>query len=125
MAATSTARKKARRKKASSKARKKPVKKSAKKRAVKKKKTVARGGKKGSYDAKDISVLKGLEPVRMRPAMYIGGIDKNGLHHLVWEIVDNAIDEVINGHATTVEVALDKDSCGVEISDNGPGIPID
>ena len=125
MAATSTARKKARRKKASSKARKKPVKKSAKKRAVKKKKTAARGGKKGSYDAKDISVLKGLEPVRMRPAMYIGGIDKNGLHHLVWEIVDNAIDEVINGHATTVEVALDKDSCGVEISDNGRGIPID
>ena len=56
------------------------------------------------YTAKNISVLKGLEPVRRRPAMYIGGVDATGLHHLVWEILDNSIDEVINGYATSVEV---------------------
>jgi len=78
-----------------------------------------------SYTAKDISVLKGLEPVRQRPAMYIGGVDQNGLHHLVWEILDNSIDEVINGYATVIEVALDKDQEGIEISDNGRGIPVD
>ena len=80
---------------------------------------------KTSYTAKDISVLKGLEPVRQRPAMYIGGVDANGLHHLIWEILDNSIDEVINGFATSVEVTLDKDSEGIEISDNGRGIPVD
>jgi len=113
-------RKKTRGKKAPARAKKKAVKKPAAK-----KKTAKKSRKKGAYSAKDISVLKGLEPVRMRPAMYIGGVDKNGLHHLVWEIVDNAIDEVINGHATTVEVTLDKDSSGIEVSDNGRGIPID
>ena len=113
-------RKKARGKKAPARAKKKAAKKPAAK-----KKTAKKSHKKGTYSAKDISVLKGLEPVRMRPAMYIGGIDKNGLHHLVWEIVDNAIDEVINGHATTVEVTLDKDSSGIEVSDNGRGIPDD
>ena len=122
MAATSPARKKARGKKSSSKGRKKTA---AKKKTSGKKKAAGKSQKKGAYSAKDISVLKGLEPVRMRPAMYIGGVDKNGLHHLVWEIVDNAIDEVINGHATTVEVELDKDSSGIEVSDNGRGIPVD
>ena len=78
-----------------------------------------------TYTAKDITVLEGLEPVRKRPGMYIGGVGASGLHHLVWEIVANAIDEVINGHATTVEVTLDKDSSGIEVSDNGRGIPID
>jgi len=77
------------------------------------------------YTAKNISVLKGLEPVRRRPAMYIGGVDSNGLHHLVWEILDNSIDEVINGYATVVEVTLEKDSQRIEISDNGRGIPVD
>jgi len=77
------------------------------------------------YTAKNISVLKGLEPVRRRPAMYIGGVDSNGLHHLVWEILDNSIDEVINSYATVVEVTLAKDSRGREISDNGRGIPVD
>lgn len=77
------------------------------------------------YTAKDISVLKGLEPVRRRPAMYIGGVDSRGLHHLVWEIVDNAVDEVINGFATTVEVNLDRDAKGIEVVDNGRGIPVD
>ncbi len=61
-----------------------------------------------TYDASDIVVLEGIEPVRRRPAMYIGGTDKTGLHHLVWEILDNAIDEVINGYATHIIVELDK-----------------
>ena len=78
-----------------------------------------------SYTAKDISVLKGLEPVRRRPAMYIGGVDSNGLHHLVSEILDNSIDEVINNYASVIEVSLDKDLEGVEITDNGRGIPVD
>ena len=57
---------------------------------------------KSTYTAADIDVLEGLEPVRQRPAMYIGGTGKAGYHHLLWEIVDNSIDEVINGHATRV-----------------------
>lgn len=78
-----------------------------------------------TYDARDIVVLEGLEPVRRRPAMYIGGTDHTGLHHLVWEILDNGIDEVINGHATTITVELDKTRDGIRITDNGRGIPID
>ena len=77
------------------------------------------------YDASDIVVLEGIEPVRRRPAMYIGGTDKTGLHHLVWEILDNAIDEVINGYATTISVELDKSRSGIRITDNGRGIPVD
>ena len=77
------------------------------------------------YDASDIVVLEGIEPVRKRPAMYIGGTDKTGLHHLVWEILDNGIDEVINGYATTILVELDKSRDGIRITDNGRGIPID
>jgi DNA gyrase subunit B len=79
----------------------------------------------GSYQAKDITVLEGLEPVRRRPAMYIGSVDSRGLHHLVWEIIDNSIDEVINGYASTIEVELDEDSQGIRITDNGRGIPVD
>lgn len=78
-----------------------------------------------TYDARDIVVLEGLEPVRRRPAMYIGGTDHTGLHHLVWEILDNGIDEVINGHATTITVELDKTRDGIRITDNGRGIPVD
>ena len=78
-----------------------------------------------TYDARDIVVLEGIEPVRRRPAMYIGGTDHTGLHHLVWEILDNGIDEVINGHATTITVELDKTRDGIRITDNGRGIPID
>ncbi|MBA3964997.1 MAG: type IIA DNA topoisomerase subunit B [Nitrospirales bacterium] len=70
-------------------------------------------------------VLEGIEPVRRRPAMYIGGTDKTGLHHLVWEILDNAIDEVINGYATHIIVELDKSREGLRITDNGRGIPVD
>jgi DNA gyrase subunit B/topoisomerase-4 subunit B len=78
-----------------------------------------------TYTAADITVLEGLEPVRKRPGMYIGGVDSRGLHHLVWEIVDNAVDEVINGYATRIEVRLFADGREVEIADNGRGIPVD
>lgn len=78
-----------------------------------------------SYSASDITVLTGLEPVRKRPHMYIGSTDEQGLHHLVWEIVDNSIDEVMNGHASFVEVELQSDGETIRVSDNGRGIPID
>ncbi|MBI3757999.1 MAG: type IIA DNA topoisomerase subunit B [Deltaproteobacteria bacterium] len=78
-----------------------------------------------SYTAKDITVLEGLEPVRKRPGMYIGGLDSAGLHHLIWEILDNAVDEAMNGHASRIEITLQKDGSTVTVSDNGRGIPID
>ena len=78
----------------------------------------------GEYTAKDITVLEGLDAVRMRPGMYIGSTGSRGLHHLVWEIVDNAIDEASNGYASEISVTLKKDgSC--EVSDNGRGLPVD
>lgn len=78
-----------------------------------------------SYTAKDISVLEGLEPVRRRPSMYIGGVDGKGLHHLVWEIVDNAVDEYLNGFADAIVVTLHKSGDAVTVQDNGRGIPVD
>src|ERR1700757_3594059 len=78
-----------------------------------------------SYSAKDITVLEGLEPVRKRPSMYIGGVDAKGLHPLVREIVDNAVDEYLNGYADNVTVTLHKNGDAVTITDNGRGIPID
>ncbi|WNG59601.1 type IIA DNA topoisomerase subunit B [Archangium gephyra] len=81
--------------------------------------------KKTTYTGADIQVLEGLEPVRKRPAMYIGGTDSTGYHHLLWEILDNSVDEVINGYASTVEVILHKDCRTVTIIDDGRGIPID
>ncbi|MBO6936750.1 MAG: type IIA DNA topoisomerase subunit B [Deltaproteobacteria bacterium] len=78
-----------------------------------------------TYTASDIEKLEGLEPVRKRPAMYIGGTDATGYHHLLWEIVDNSVDEAINEHATRIEVELDKDLKGATVSDNGRGIPVD
>ena len=77
------------------------------------------------YTAEDITVLEGLEPVRKRPAMYIGGVSKEGLHHLLWEIVDNAVDEAMNGYASTVDVVLRKDGKTVQVKDDGRGIPVD
>ena len=78
-----------------------------------------------TYQAKDIEVLEGLEAVRRRPSMYIGGIDARGLHHLVWEIVDNSIDEYLADHADRLVVTLHKDGCSVTVADNGRGIPVD
>jgi DNA gyrase/topoisomerase IV subunit B len=77
------------------------------------------------YTAADITVLEGLEAVRRRPSMYIGGVDAKGLHHLVWEIVDNAVDEYLNGHGDAIIVTLHKSGDTVTVHDNGRGIPID
>ncbi len=77
------------------------------------------------YGAQQIAILKGLEPVRKRPGMYIGGVGKDGLHHLVWEVLDNAVDEAINGHASTINVTLEADGQTVVIEDNGRGIPVE
>ena len=78
-----------------------------------------------SYTAKDITVLEGLEPVRKRPGMYIGGVGSTGLHHLVWEILDNSIDEAMNGYASNITVTLHDDASSITISDDGRGIPVD
>src|SRR5213079_1369499 len=78
-----------------------------------------------NYTAKDITVLEGLEPVRKRPGMYIGGVGSAGLHHLVWEIVDNAVDEAMNGYASNIWVTLHADESSITIEDDGRGIPID
>ncbi len=84
-----------------------------------------RGSKKDEYGASSIQVLEGVEHVRKRPGMYIGGLSKEGMHHLLWEVLDNSVDEVINGHASSIEVVLDKDHKGITIGDNGRGIPVD
>src|SRR5438046_8180865 len=78
-----------------------------------------------AYTAKDITVLEGLDPVRRRPGMYIGGVGSAGLHHLVWEILDNSVDEAMNGHATSVEVTLHAEGTSITVVDNGRGIPVD
>jgi topoisomerase-4 subunit B len=78
----------------------------------------------GSYSAKDIEVLEGLEPVRRRPGMYIGGTDERALHHLAAEVLDNSMDEAVEGHASRIEVVLGADGY-VTVRDNGRGIPVD
>jgi DNA gyrase subunit B/topoisomerase-4 subunit B len=78
-----------------------------------------------AYTAKDITVLEGLEPVRKRPGMYIGGVGSSGLHHLVWEILDNGIDEAMNGHASNIWVTLHADGSSITIEDDGRGIPVE
>src|SRR3990172_7096796 len=78
-----------------------------------------------SYTAKDITVLEGLEPVRKRPGMYIGGVGSTGLHHLVWEVLDNGVDEAMNGFASNIKVTLHADGSSITIEDDGRGIPGD
>jgi DNA gyrase subunit B/topoisomerase-4 subunit B len=78
-----------------------------------------------NYTAKDITVLEGLEPVRKRPGMYIGGVGGTGLHHLVWEILDNAVDEAMNGFASNIVLTLHADGSSITVSDDGRGIPVD
>lgn len=77
-----------------------------------------------SYTAENIIILEGLEPVRKRPGMYIGGVDSKALHHLFNEVIDNSVDEVVAGYANTIDVVLDHGNI-ITISDNGRGIPID
>ena len=78
-----------------------------------------------NYTASDITVLEGLDPVRKRPAMYIGGTGATGYHHLLWEILDNSVDEAINGFATRIEVTLHKGARAITVEDDGRGIPVD
>ena len=77
-----------------------------------------------TYNADNIQILEGLEPIRRRPGMYIGSTSSTGLHHLLWEILDNSVDEALNGHCDVIEIVLEKDH-GVTIKDNGRGIPVD
>src|SRR5437879_10849747 len=78
-----------------------------------------------TYDEASIGMLEGLEAVRHRPSMYIGAPDKKGLHHLVWEIVDNSIDEFLNGFGDAITVTLHKSGDAVTVTDNGRCIPVD
>src|SRR5438270_4859359 len=81
-------------------------------------------GAEAGYTARDIEVLEGLEPVRRRPGMYIGGTDEKALHHLFAEVIDNSMDEALAGHATFIEVELTADGF-LTVTDNGRGIPVD
>ena len=84
----------------------------------------ASGGASSDYSAKDIEVLEGLEPVRRRPGMYVGGTDEKAFHHLAAEVLDNSMDEAVAGHASRIDIDLREDG-SLSIRDNGRGIPVD
>src|SRR3989338_6295709 len=75
-----------------------------------------------TYGAEQITVLEGLEPVRKRPGMFIGGTGREGLHHLIWEVLDNSIDEAMGGVCDNIEIILNEDN-SITVTDNGRGIP--
>ena len=92
--------------------------------AAKKAARAAPARRAAEYNASSIEVLEGLEPVRRRPGMYIGGTDANAMHHLFAEVIDNAMDEAVAGHATYIDVSLDEGGC-LCVADNGRGMPVD